>query len=882
VVVPASEAEPAPAWHALDPEGVVAAFDTDLEGGLTSEEAGVRLESVGPNVVSSAPRWVRTRRLLNQFNDVLIWLLIVAAVVSGLLLDAWVDAAAIGAIVVLNAVLGYVQEARADSALRELEEMSAPWATVIRSELVTEVLARDLVPGDLVVVESGDQIPADGRVVAAARLQVSESSLTGESLPVEKMVAAVGAEHGVVARPSMVFAGTAVTAGRGRSIVTATGVNTELGKIAALVATKSPPTPLQVELARVGRRLAVVAVVAAILIFGAGLARSYPVETMFLTAVALAVAAIPEGLPAVNTVTLSGGVQRMARKNAIVRRLPAVEALGAVNVICTDKTGTLTRNNLSVHEVLVAGGVRVPSELGDSQSPAALLGGVAALCNDAEPTEEGFSGDATDVALLRWLEGAQVNFAELRHAAPRIDEVGFDSRRKRMTTLHERDGRFWLACKGAPEVVVAGADRIVGADGRAVSMNTDRRLEVLEQAEALAAGGLRTLAFAGCWMDTMPADLADHESGLDFIGIVGLSDEVRPEVRDAVRQARQAGVDTVMVTGDHVVTADAVATEVGLRKGLVMPGRELRAIPEADLDVQIREYKAFARVDPLDKVKIVRSHQRDGSLVAMTGDGVNDAPALRVADIGIAMGSGTDVAREASALVLADDNYATIVAAIEEGRRIFGNLRNVVHYLLSANTAEVLFMVAGFLAFGFLGEPLLAVQLLWINLLSDALPALALGMDEPTHDVMQDQPGEGRDILSRQNLLLLLGQGIILAVATGATLYAGYVVLDLEYEAARTMAFSTLVLAQLVHAINVRSANAKLSWPRPFLTWSILFSALLQVAVIYLPMGQRVFDIMPLGPAEWLWVLGISTAAFAGSRALYVIFWKRKERVTLA
>jgi Ca2+-transporting ATPase len=337
-----------------------------------------------------------------------------------------------------------------------------------------------------------------------------------------------------------------------------------------------------------------------------------------------------------------------------------------------------------------------------------------------------------------------------------------------------------------------------------------------------------------------------------------------------------------MVTGDHVVTADAVAAEVGLREGLVMPGRELRTIPEADLDAHIREYKAFARVDPLDKVKIVRSHQRDGSLVAMTGDGVNDAPALRVADIGIAMGSGTDVAREASALVLADDNYATIVAAIAEGRRIFGNLRNVVHYLLSANTAEVLYMVAGFLAFGFLGEPLLAVQLLWINLLSDALPALALGMDEPTHNVMQDQPGEGRDILSRQNLLLLLGQGIVLAVATGATLYAGYVVLDLDYETARTMAFSTLVLAQLVHAINVRSANAKLSWPRPFLTWSILFSALLQVVVIYLPMGQRVFDTVALGPAEWLWVLGISAAAFAGSRALYVIFWKRKERVAQA
>jgi len=675
----------------------------------------------------------------------------------------------------------------------------------------------------------------------------------------------------------MVFAGTSITAGRGRTVITATGAHTELGKIAAMVATKSPPTPLQIELARVGRRLAVVAVGAAVLIFGAGIARSYPVETMFLTAVALAVAAIPEGLPAVNTVTLSGGVQRMARRNAIVRRLPAVEALGAVDVICTDKTGTLTRNNLSVHEVLIGGKARDPGELGRSSGAARQLADVAVLCNDAVETEGGYAGDATDVALLYSLEEAGIDITARRQAAPRLDELGFDSRRKRMSTLHARsDGSVWLAVKGAPEVLVARSASIASDEGPSAPMSPTASGEVLASAEALAARGLRTLAFARRGLEVNPADAADYEEDLEFIGIVGLRDDVRSEVREAVSQAAAAGVTTVMVTGDHIVTADAVAAEVGLGEGRVMPGSELRTVTEDDLDARISEYKAFARVDPLDKVKIVRSHQRQGSLVAMTGDGVNDAPALRVADIGIAMGSGTDVAREAAALVLADDNYATIVNAIEEGRRIFGNLRNVVHYLLSANAAEVLFMVAGFLAFGWLGEPLLAVQLLWINLLSDALPALALGMDEPTHDVMRDRPGQGRDILSRRNLLLLLGQGIVLALATGAALFAGYVILDLGFSAARTMAFSTLVIAQLIHAINVRSAGGRLSWPLPFLTATILISALLQVVIVYLPLGARVFDTVPLGIMEWMWVLVISAGSFACSRAVYVAFWQRR------
>jgi Ca2+-transporting ATPase len=651
-----------------------------------------------------------------------------------------------------------------------------------------------------------------------------------------------------------------------------------MGQIAELIGGREPPTPLQIELARVGRRLAVVAVVAAVFIFGAGVVRSFPVETMFLTAVAMAVAAIPEGLPAVVTVSLAGGVQRMAHRGAIVRRLPAVEALGAVDVICTDKTGTLTVNDLRVTTVVHDGTERSRDALGEPDGPSATLARIAVLCNDAVTTPDGYTGDPTDVALLAAVEHAGVDAAALRTELRRIDEVQFDSRRKRMSTLHLVDGAYVMMAKGAPEVILARSTaRLV--DGSSVPLDDDARATILAAAEALAAQGLRTLGFATRSLDRRPDDIADEERDLTYVGMVGFSDEVRPEIESAVNRASLAGVRTVMVTGDHAVTAAAVASAVGIGGHGVMLGSTLRHTDAETLQAHVDEYDVYARVDPVDKVKIVEAWQRSGATVAMTGDGINDAPALHASDIGVAMGTGTDVAREASSLVLADDNYATIVAAIRDGRRIFANLRNVVHYLLSANAAELLYVAVGFLVFGSLGEPLLAVQLLWINLLSDALPAIALGMDVATHDLMQDPPGVGRNLLSGRNIVRLMVQGSILAGAAMITLWAGHVVLDLEYTATRTMVFSTLVAAQLLHALNVRAADgSRLTRPRPLLVVSLAGSLLLQFAVVYFAFGHVVFDTAPLSAVAWLWIAGASMLSFVAIRVLN-IGWKDSRGV---
>jgi len=851
-------------WHAIAASDAVERLGTDAERGLSQVEAANRLDLHGPNAVVVTRRWVKTRRLADQFNDVLIWLLLGAAAVSGILLGARVDAAAITAIVILNAVLGYVQESRADHALQRLAAMSAPEALVIRDGSPIRITATELVPGDMVVLEAGDQIPADARVVMAAGMQAAEAALTGEAFPVAKSPRPADPNSSLGDRTSMVFASTTIAAGRGTAVVTATGHTTEAGRIAEMVARDVPETPLQIELDRVGRRIALVAIAAATLIFGAGMARSYPVETMVLTAVALAVAAIPEGLPAVVTVSLTGGVHRMADERAIVRRLPAVEALGAVDVICTDKTGTLTLNDLRVQTIFTAAGREPPSALGDPKTAAGVLGRIAALCNNAD--DDATFGDPTDVALARAASEAGVDIDALHQDMPRVDEIAFDSTRKRMTTLHETATGVVMMVKGAPEVLLERSLRVMGASGDPGFAKE----QMGEAAEDLAGAGLRTLAFARRSVGALPEDPAREERDLEFVGIVGLSDQVRVEVRDAVAEAARAGVITVMVTGDHRITAAAVAREVGLREGRVMPGPQLGMLDEDELAASVADYSVFARVDPADKVKIVGAWRRHGATVAMTGDGVNDAPALRAADIGVAMGSGTDVAREASTLVLADDNYATIVAAIREGRRIFANLRNVVHYLLSANASEVLYMVTGFLAFGFLGEPLIAVQLLWINLLSDALPALALGMDVPTRDLMEDPPGSGRDILSRNNLTVLLGQAVVLAAAALATMGAGHFVLELDFDATRTMVFSTLVLAQLIHAINVRSAGGNLAAPRPLLTGAILSSAVLQVGVVMLPIGNTVFSTEPLTLAAWLWVGALSALSFLGVRLLNI------------
>ena len=848
-------------------DDVLSALDTDPAAGLSAEEATRRLAEHGPNTLGQEKGPSRLSQLGHQFRDVLIWVLMAAAAVSGLLLHEWIDAGVIIAIVILNAVLGYVQEARAEDALARLKELSAPEAVVVRSGTEHRVNSAELVPGDIIVLEVGDRVPADSRVIEEAHFQAEESSLTGESFPVSKQTEPVAAISMLGDRHSMVFSGTAAATGRARAVVADTGRITEMGRIADILSEKEPPTPLQIELDKVGRRLAVLAMATAAIVFLTGVIRGNPAEAMFLTAVALAVAAIPEGLTAVVTITLSGGVQRMADRNAIVRRLPSVEALGSAGVICTDKTGTLTRNEIRVQSVVLSGIEGTPADLDPADPRVARFARISALCNDARMTPDGYLGGATEVALLVAAGEVGVDVEEVRAALPRDDEIAFDARRKRMSTLHTGEGRRTVAVKGAPEVVLDRCTMVEGPDGPE-PIDDARRVEVLATAERLAETGLRTLVLAYWEADELPEDHDAIETGLIWVALAGMSDAVREEAAPAVAAAQRAGIDVVMVTGDHEVTARAVAAEVGILGpgDEVMPGAELREMSAEELAVDVHRYRVYSRIDPLDKVKIVEAWQQNGKIVAMTGDGVNDAPALRAADIGVAMGSGTDVAKDAADMVLADDNFASIVAAVGEGRSIFSNLKTVVYFLLSCNASEVLTMFVGFLVFGALGDPLLAVQLLWINLITDGLPALALGIDPAWPGIMDRPPDSHRDILSARRQLALLRQGAVLAAAALAALVIGNYVLEYEWPETRTMIFTALVLVQLAHAFSVRARSTGRMGDGPgrnrLLIAGVAGSALLQVGVVYLPVGNKLFDTVGLPAAAWPIMAAITLGSF--------------------
>ena len=863
--------EPAPvprSWHALAVQQAAAELGADLKSGLSSDEVAHRLARVGPNVLRTQAGPSRIRLFLNQFADALIWVLLVAAFISGVILDDWVDAIVILAIVFLNATIGYTQESRAEEALAALKEMTAPDARALRDGAERRIAAADLVPGDVVMLEVGDLVPADGRLAKAVHLKVDESLLTGESMPVDKGVEAVSEAASLADRTSMVYSGTAIAAGRARMVVAATGRATAMGQIAELLSEEEPPTPLQVSLDRVGKRIGLLALGIAVVIFGLGVLRGFDAPLMFLTAVALAVAAIPEGLPAVVTITLARGVQRMAREHAIVRRLPAVESLGSASVICTDKTGTLTQNKIRLHEIAFTDIHQTPSEADVGDERVRRFAQIAALCNDGELGPEGPLGDPTETALLLALsEDMGIDPGRIRDEHPRLDEVAFDSRRKRMGTLHPLGEAYFLAVKGAPEVVLERSTMVAFARG-AEPIDEERRTAALAIAASMAGRGLRTLALAYREVSERPADLEAAETDLVVVAIVGMSDAVRPEAGTAVAVAHEAGIRVVMVTGDHPVTAEAIGREVGIlsEAGQVMAGDRLREIPEDELAAQVERNEVYARVDPVDKVKIVHAWQARGEIVAMTGDGVNDAPALRAADIGVAMGSGTAVTREASAMVLTDDNFATIVSAVREGRAIFANLKKVVYFLLSCNASEVLVMLFGFLLFGALGEPLLPTQLLWINLITDGLPAIALGLDPAVPGIMSLPPDRGREMLAPPRLLRILGQGVILAVATLAVTVYGHYLKGAEWDYVRTLMFTTLVAVQLLHAFNVRAEGPGV-WKvgfggNPTLLAAVAVPVFLQLGVVYTPFGNQLFSTVPIDPIEWAVIVGFAVASF--------------------
>ena len=898
--------------HELTVAEVVSAQATDIERGLSSEEARSRIAAVGRNELDSAPPTPAWRRFAAQFKDVLVLLLLVATAVS---LATWwyergeglpYEAIAILAIVVLNATMGFVQESRAGAAVAALRAMSADKATVVRDGQRQRIAATELAPGDVLLIEEGDTIPADARVVHSSALHTAEAALTGESLPVSKDPEVIAGDAALGDRSNMVFNGTSATYGRATAVVTATGMRTEMGRIAGMLsAAPAPSTPLQRELDRTGKLLGIVVVIIAIVMIGTiifveNIRGISPMLDVLILGVALAVAAVPEGLPAIVTAVLSLGVQRMARRNAIVRHLAAVETLGSASVIASDKTGTLTRNEMTVRTVIVASGRIDFTGAGYAPDGEARIEGGGAIvgllraeldraltaadrANNAEITEQKgrwiVQGDPTEGALLVAARKAGLGADSLGDRFPRVHEIPFTSERKLMTTIHrdlQRDSRIVAFTKGAPDVLLGRCSReMVGDEPH--PLTPQRRLDIQRAIDALADEAMRTLGVA---IRRIPDDAiaADRlaaapsvEEDLVFAGLIGMIDPPRDEARTAVERARRAGVRPIMITGDHPRTAAVIARELGITQDAkAMTGAELDRTSDAELARLVDGVSVFARVNPEHKLRIVKALQGQGAIVAMTGDGVNDAPALKTADIGVAMGiTGTDVSKQAADIVLADDNFATIVAAVEEGRAIFGNIRKCLRYLLSSNIGEVLTMFFGVLFARPLGLPtqpgtivlpLLATQILWINLVTDGAPALALGVDPTDASAMTRPPRPRAErVITGQMWTSILIVGVTMAVATLFTLDlslpGGFVEAQDNLAHAQTMAFTTLVLAQLVNVFNARSewrSAFTLLFANHWLWVAVLASLVLQTLVIYVPVMQRAFGTVTLGPRDWL------------------------------
>jgi P-type Ca2+ transporter type 2C len=820
--------------------------------GLSPEEAARRLQVQGPNELPPPPSEGVGRRLLRQLGEPMALLLIVAAGVAGIGLREYVDAVAILVIVVLNATIGVAQEGKAARALEALRQMETPMARVRRGGTTLTIPSPEVVQGDVVLLAAGDRVPADLRLTRTSALEVDESLLTGESLPVAKRAGAVaGPGAGLGEQLGAAFSGSLVTRGSAEGVAVATGARSQLGRIAEQLAARPRPTPLQRELASLTLRLGTVAVVVAVGFFALILVRAgvsgEALEQAFLSAVALAVAAVPEGLATVVTVGLALGVRRMASAGAIVRRMPAVETLGSTTAILTDKTGTLTENRMRVAEAAWAGG----GPTSWASMPERVLeraAAVAALCNDAEldPTV----GDPLEVALLETVGPDRVG--RFREDHPRVVEIPFDSERKRMTTGHRAPGGGLLAVKGAPEAVLALSTRTAGPDGRDRELVAGGREALRGRADEMAGRGMRVLALADRALPEEPSDGGAAEEGLSFVALVGLRDPVREEAPDAVAEARSAGIRLVMVTGDHAGTAATVAERVGLLDDgdRVLDGTALRqgGVPEDPLSVSV-----YARVDPQEKLALVRALRDRGQVVAVTGDGVNDAPALREADIGVAMGrTGSDVAREASDMVVTDDNLATIVTAVREGRGIYDNIRKVVDYLVGGNLSEILVVVSALLLFPGLGVPLLPLQLLWINLLTDGLPALALGVDPFDPRLMGRSPRpRSQRVLSGPRLTMLLGRGALIASGAVGGLVVARFALGSSWPEARTVMFTGLVVAHLLYAFVVRGRGAR-AFGNPWLLGAVAAGIALQAAVVLLPGLRDVFRVAPLEPGQWL------------------------------
>ncbi len=860
-------------WHEKSKSEALSALETDVLNGLSQTEAMDRLQRYGSNKLNEKKRTSIIIRFFLQFNDFMIIVLLAAAGISFFTTyiegkPDFTDPIIILAIISLNAVLGLVQENKAEKSIEALKKMTAPTTKVLRNSNLTNIKTEDLVPGDIIFLETGDLVPADARIIESHNLKAEESALTGESVAVEKDADLVfDREIPIGDKKNMLFSGSSISYGRCTAMIVETGMNTEVGKIAKMIMDEeSLETPLQKKLADTGKKLGIGAIIICVVIFVMGLLRSIPPFEMFMTSVSLAVAAIPEGLPAIVTIMLAIGVQRMANKNAVIRKLPAVETLGSANVICSDKTGTLTQNKMKVVEI--SNGFDILDKESSHRKNILKLG---SMCNDCivrnVENGEDIIGDPTEAAIVISLMKYGIRKYDLDAENERIAEIPFDSKRKLMTTIHTNKNsisKYTVITKGAPDVLLNRCTHYLDNVGEIKELTQSARARISKTNAQMAEKALRVLGTAFNTIGSLPSKIESNniENSLVFAGLIGMIDPPRKEVFDAVNTCREAGIKTVMVTGDHISTAMAIAKKIGIMKigDRAMTGDELNKISVEELSENIFEYSVFARVSPEHKMKIVKAFQSRGAVVAMTGDGVNDAPALKAADIGCAMGiSGTDVAKGAADMVLTDDNFATIVDAVKEGRGIYSNIRKAVHFLLSSNIGEIITIFVAIL-FGW-NSPLLAIHLLWVNLVTDSLPAIALGLDPSDKDVMKKRSyGREGGMFSQglwQRIIIegcMIGMLALLGFGIGSTFYdeSGSHIIG------RTMAFATLSISQLVHAFNMRSDKSIFSidmFENKYLIGALVAGLFLQVSVITFKPVAGIFKVCALSPSCWFIVV---------------------------
>ena len=840
-------------WYTKELSEIFKEFNT-RKSGLTEDEANKRLEMYGENNLKEKKKEGLFIKFIKQFNDFMIIVLIIAAIISAIVAKTngsgdYIDSIIIIAIVIFNAIMGLVQEEKAEKSLEALKKMSAPNAKVRRNGQIQEIEATKVVPGDIVILEAGNYVPADCRIIDSYNLQIEESSLTGENLPTSKQANIIlNTNTAIGDLKNMAFATTIVVNGHAEAIVVETGMNTKVGQIAGMIIeNESPETPLQKKLGEVGKTLAITCMIICGLIFLIGIWKQIPITEMFMTSVGLAVAAIPEGLPAIVTIMLSIGVTKMAKKNSIIRKLPAVETLGCSSVICSDKTGTLTQNKMTVTQIRNAVGI----VKNDDKKFILELG---TMCTDTIEAQE-VLGEATEVAITNAAIEINLRKSELYSQMQRINEISFDSTRKMMTTIHKIGSKYRIITKGAPDVLIKRCCKYY-QNGR-IEPIFSKREAIQEQNQAMAENALRVIAIAYKDVEKLPKEINSEtvENELMFIGLIGMIDPPREGVKEAVKTCRKAGIKTVMITGDHLQTATAIAKELGiLRKGdLAINGETLEKISQQELEKDIMRYSVFARVSPEHKVRIVKAFQSTGAVVAMTGDGVNDAPALKNADIGIAMGKGgTDVAKNASDMVLTDDNFVTIVEAVKQGRNIYDNIKKAVHFLLATNIGEIVAIFIGLL----LGikSPLLAIQLLWVNLVTDSLPAIALGLEKAESNIMSRLPRNPRKSLFADGLWgkiategVMIGMLTLIAFSIGNNLYS--------IEVGRTMAFLSLGILELVHSFNIKGEESIFKTgllENKYLVGAFILGTLLQVVVVIISPLAQIFDVVPLNTIQWL------------------------------